>query len=635
MIFQRILNETEKIRWEVERVEKNLLMAKNFAEEVFQNEKEVCKRRYWKKSHYSFNNKHFYGNHQKNGNSCVFIGDSLEISDEDKKFIKITEYLDLIFRPLVGNSPYISFTYIISRRGVTRGYPWKDFSALPPNFRPTQQSFFYIASERHNPSREEKWTEPYLCPLTNTWMVTCSSPVWKNSEFIGVIGVDVNLGKIIEPLGRVLKTAKNGYAFIISSYGNLIISSDEGMDSLREDGIWVEGKWKDSKWRNKIFKGFSQRKPLLTDTQISEVKLTSGKRYLCHTFLETTGWSIVIILPRDIRGVPPKPVFMKEGKNGPSVKQYKADGIYLPLISFFVSSFSKSLRQMEKLIEGTKIIGRGVLDHRIEVHRKDEIGLIAHSINKMAKELKKGKEQLEAAYKKVSQLDRLMALGRLTAGVAHEINNPLGVISNYVQILLRNPTLSSEAKIDLKLIEEEILGMTGIIKGLLNFSRESQMGKNPINTNEVLRKTVSLLKFQLSSQSIKLVENYDDTLPLILGDANHLQQVFLNVMLNSIQSMPKGGKLGIKSTLLGGGQSRGSNGWVSVEISDTGIGIESKYLDKIFDPFFTTRGWGAGTGLGLSISYGIIKEHGGNIDVKSRSGEGTLVRTSLPIAKDS
>ncbi|MEW6376406.1 MAG: ATP-binding protein, partial [Thermodesulfobacteriota bacterium] len=100
-------------------------------------------------------------------------------------------------------------------------------------------------------------------------------------------------------------------------------------------------------------------------------------------------------------------------------------------------------------------------------------------------------------------------------------------------------------------------------------------------------------------------------------------------------SMPKGGKLQLRATLSNGDKPKESKGWVIVEISDTGIGIESKYLDKIFDPFFTTKGWGSGTGLGLSISYGIIKEHGGNIDVKSRPGEGTLVRTSLPIPRDS
>jgi signal transduction histidine kinase len=276
----------------------------------------------------------------------------------------------------------------------------------------------------------------------------------------------------------------------------------------------------------------------------------------------------------------------------------------------FVSAYSKSLKQMEKLIEGTKMIGKGILDHRIEVRRKDEIGLIALSINKMANELKKRKEEFESAYKKISQLDRLMAVGRMAAGIAHEINNPLGVISNYVQILLRNPSLSSEVKIDLMLIEEEIHGMMGIIRGLLNFSRESEMKKSLININDVLRNTVSLLKFQFTSQSIKLLERYDDHLPFIW-------------------------ELQLRTTLSDGGKPKGSNSCVIVEISDTGIGIESRHLDKIFDPFFTTKGWGAGTGLGLSISYGIIKEHGGNIDVKSRPGEGTLVRTSLPIQRDS
>jgi two-component system NtrC family sensor kinase len=172
--------------------------------------------------------------------------------------------------------------------------------------------------------------------------------------------------------------------------------------------------------------------------------------------------------------------------------------------------------------------------------------------------------------------------------------------------------------------------MMGIIKGLLNFSRESEMMKSLININEVLRKTVSLLKFQITSQSIQLSEDYTGEIPSVLGDPNHLQQVFLNILLNSIQSMPEGGRLRLRTSLADGTGRKGSRDRVLIEISDTGIGIESKYLDKIFDPFFTTKGWGDGTGLGLSISYGIIREHGGSIDVKSRPGEGTHVRTVLP-----
>jgi signal transduction histidine kinase len=634
MIFQKIFNEIERIQWEVNRVEKNVLMVKNITEKIFRSEKEVLKRPYWERSHRFSNQKKFYGISNRNGYSCVFATNVPKLSPEDKNFIKITEYLDLIFQPLVENNPYILFVYIINKKGVTRGYPWMDFSTLPKDFDPTQHSFFFIADERHNPKKKVKWTEPYLCPLMKTWMVTCSSPVWNHSDFVGVIGIDVNLGKIIEPLGQALKMTEKGYAFIISPRGNLIISSDEGMESLQEDGIWIKGKWKDLKWQDLVCKDLPQNKPLPIGTEIREIRLTSGKRYLLSTFIKTTGWSLVTLLPKEIGGISKRMIPIQKESTELHPDQYQNHGVYLPLMSF-VSAYSKSLKQMEKLIEGTKMIGKGILDHRIEVRTKDEIGLIALSINKMANELKKRKEEFESAYKKISQLDRLMAVGRMAAGIAHEINNPLGVISNYVQILLRNPSLSSEVKIDLMLIEEEIHGMMGIIRGLLNFSRESEMKKSLININDVLRNTVSLLKFQFSSQSIKLLERYDDLLPFICADPNHLQQVFLNILLNSIQSMPEGGKLQLRTTLSVGEKPKGSNGCVIVEISDTGVGIESRHLDKIFDPFFTTKGWGAGTGLGLSISYGIIKEHGGNIDVKSRPGEGTLVRTSLPIQRDS
>lgn len=632
MIFQNILNEIERIRWEVKRVEKNVLMAKTFTEEVFRNERRI-KSRYWKKSHYSFNNKRFYGNHSYDGNSCVFTTNIIDISSEDKHFMRLTEYMDLIFRPLVETNPYILFVYVISKRGVTRGYPWKDFSILPRNFDPRKQNFFFIADENHNPKRKVKWTEPYLCPLTKTWMVTCSSPVWNNSNFIGVIGIDVNLGKIIEPMGQSLKLSQKGYAFLISFHGNLIISSDEGMNSLREDSIWIEGKWKDLKRRHNIFKNSLRNRSIPVGTQITEIKLTSGKKYLLYSFIKETGWSLITILPKGVGRILKKMIFSNKSNAASVLNQSQTNGDYLPLMSF-ASAFSKSLQHIERLIEGTKVIGKGILDHQIEVSRKDEIGLLALSINKMAKDLKKGKEEFESAYKRLSQLDRLMALGTMAAGVAHEINNPLGIISNYVQILLKNSSLDPSVRGDLLLIEEEIHKMGEITKGLLNFSRESEMKKTLIDLNEVLRKSSSLLKFQLRSQSIQLIENYNDRLPLVLGDANHLQQAFLNIMLNSIQSMPDGGELKLRTDGYDGDSAKKSNGRVVIEFSDTGSGIETKYLDKIFDPFFTTKGVGSGTGLGLSISYGIIKEHGGNIDVKSRLGKGTLVKIVLPVLVD-
>ncbi len=633
-IFQKILYEIERIQWEVEAIEKHASMMRNIAENIFQNKRQGVKKSFQREGNDLSYDKDLWKDPNGDRSSCVFSTNINKFSHRDKEFIRITEKLDSVFKALVENNHHILFAYIISKRGVTRGYPWKDTSVLPKGFDPTLQPFFFIADEKHNPQKKIKWTEPYLCPLMKTWMVTCSSPVWIDSHFLGVIGIDVNLGKIIEPMDQTLKMTEKGYAFLISPHGNLIISSDKGMNSLREDSIWIEGKQKDSRWKKNILKNFIRNNSLPLETQMTEIKLTSGKKYLFYRYFKATGWSLVTLLPKGRTEVTKKARPLRKKEALISSDKNQPDGVYLPLMGF-ISSFSRSLQQIEKLIEGTKMIGKGILNHRIKVRRKDEIGLLALSINKMAKELKKRKEEFESAYRKISQLDRLMAIGRLAAGVAHEINNPLGIISNYVQMLLKNPSLSVEIQKDLFLIEEEIHKTMEIIKGLLNFSRESEMEKNLIDLNEVLRRTVSLLRFQLKSQSIQLVEDYNENLPLILGDSNHLQQAFLNVLLNSIQAMPNGGKLGVKTAFHGRDISKKLNGRVVVEILDTGVGIDPKYLDKIFDPFFTTKERGSGTGLGLSISYGIIKEHKGNFDVKSITGEGTVVKIVFPVPQDS
>lgn len=619
-----------RIQWEIEAVEKSASMMKSIAENIFRNRRQTVEKPFQEKSCDFSRSKAFVRDLYEDGSSCVFATNIPRLSRRDKEFIRITEYLDSVFKAFVENNPYILFIYIISKRGITRGYPWKDTSVLPSSFDPTKQPFFFIADEKHNLKKKIRWTEPYLCPLMKTWMVTCSSPVWIDSHFAGVIGIDVNLGKIFEPMDQTLKMTGEGYAFLISPHGNLIISSDIGMNSLREDSIWIEGKWKGSRWQKNIFKNFIRNNSLPLETQITEIKLTSGRKYLFYRYFKTTGWSLVTLLPKGKREVIKKGSLIRKKEDLVSSNKNQPDGAYLPLMGF-ISSFSRSLQQIEKLIEGTKIIGKGILNHRIKVRRKDEIGLLALSINKMAKELKKRKEEFESAYRRISQLDRLMAIGRLAAGVAHEINNPLGIISNYVQMLLKNSSLNAEIQKDLLLIEEEIHKTMEIIKGLLNFSRESEMEKNLVDLNEVLRRTVSLLGFQLRSQSIQLIENYNENLPLILGDSNHLQQAFLNVLLNSIQAMPNGGKLGVQTASIEGDVPKKLNGRVVVEISDTGVGIDPKYLDKIFDPFFTTKEHGSGTGLGLSISYGIIKEHKGNFDVKSIIGEGTIVKIVFPV----
>lgn len=618
--FDNIVEEIQKIQWKVQRTNNQARMLAGFAEEAFRKEKilgqaEIPSRQ-WSRT----NVRGTQMKAERGVQSSIYTGAAKRLTSMDKEFLRVSRFMDLILVPLLQNDHNILFAYFMNRRGVTRGYPYKDFSVLPENFNPTEQCFFYIGNPEHNEKRTEKWTEPYLCPLSNRWMVTCCCPVYRGDEFIGIVGLDMDLGKIIEPLRVVLNYTKGGYAFLVSPQGSLVISSDEGMNSLRDDSVIVEGNWKD-------LRGKDPRHP--DNMEIKDVALTSGRAHLLRTRFASNDWSLICILPKARKGsVMAVKRRRAEDRSSPAVEA-ESTVSHQPLMSF-VTSFNESLRQIEKLIEGTTMIGRGVLDHRITVERKDEIGLLAMSINKMAKELKKRKDEVTSAYEKISQMDRLSAMGRLIAGIAHEINNPLGIISNYIQILAANATMDPGIQEDIQTIDEEIQRASNIIRGLLDFSGETDMEKNMIWINDVLQKTLGLIRFQIKSRDITLKEEYDENLPFIMGNATHLQQAFLNIMLNSLEAMTDGGRMQVvtKGRVRKAGEK--TRRVVEIFLSDTGQGIDRKSLGNIFDPFFTLKGDEGGTGLGLSITYGIIKEHEGAIDVKSTVGKGTIVKITLP-----
>jgi two-component system, NtrC family, sensor kinase len=223
------------------------------------------------------------------------------------------------------------------------------------------------------------------------------------------------------------------------------------------------------------------------------------------------------------------------------------------------------------------------------------------------------------------QTEKLHSLGLLAAGVAHEVNTPLAVISNYIQMLARQLPPDDPRH---KLIEK-IVGQTfrasEIVNNLLNFSRTAAAEFTDVDMNEVIEETLSLVSHPFKTAHVSVIKSLSAELPPVLGSKNRLQQVFLNLFLNSRDAMPNGGMIEVRT----GSQ----NGAVEIEITDTGSGIPRDHLNRIFDPFFTTKGSGRGTGLGLSVSYGIIKEHAGKIDVRSTEGRGTSFRLEFPVAR--
>ncbi len=223
----------------------------------------------------------------------------------------------------------------------------------------------------------------------------------------------------------------------------------------------------------------------------------------------------------------------------------------------------------------------------------------------------------------VLQTEKLTSLGLLAAGVAHEVNTPLAVISNYAQMLAKQFGTEDKRSGLVEKIVQQTFRASEIVSGLLNFSRTGTGEFDNVDLNHALKETLSLLEHQLNGQGIKVVEDLAGDLPPIYGDYGKLQQVFLNLVLNARDAMPQGGSITLRS--------RANGQRVLVEIADTGSGIPQDDLDKIFDPFFTTKITGQGTGLGLAVTYGIIKEHHGTIQANSAPGRGTTFMLEFPV----
>ncbi len=231
----------------------------------------------------------------------------------------------------------------------------------------------------------------------------------------------------------------------------------------------------------------------------------------------------------------------------------------------------------------------------------------------------------------LAQSDKLSSIGLLAAGVAHEINTPLAVISSYAQMLSKQMRGDTRLGPVLEKITQQSFRAAEIANGLLNFSRTSTTEFRETNLNQVIRETLSLLEHQFKTAQIEVELTLADQLPLIHGNPGKLQQVFLNLLLNAKEAMPGGGRLRV-ATLV--------NGQVEAVVSDSGSGIAPEHMKRIYDPFFTTKttpkpGDKRGTGLGLSVSYGIIQEHAGKIHVESAIGAGTTFHLEFPLLRNS
>jgi two-component system, NtrC family, sensor kinase len=291
------------------------------------------------------------------------------------------------------------------------------------------------------------------------------------------------------------------------------------------------------------------------------------------------------------------------------------------VLIFFVTMLV--MRPVGRIVGMSRRVIGGDLSARVGIRPPGEIGVLCQAIDAMADAVAERETRLkQAARQQVTRAEKLASIGRLAAGVAHEINNPLTGVLTFAHLLHDKPSMDQQDKQDLELIIHETTRAAEIVRGLLDFARERPTLMEPLDLNDVVRRTVRLIANQKKFEHIIIEEALQTNLPAVCGDMNQLQQVLLNLSLNACAAMPTGGRITIATSA--------KDGRVLMKVADTGCGIKEEHLERIFEPFFTTQPQGKGTGLGLSVTYGIVEQHGGTIEVESKESEGSVFTISLP-----
>jgi signal transduction histidine kinase len=295
----------------------------------------------------------------------------------------------------------------------------------------------------------------------------------------------------------------------------------------------------------------------------------------------------------------------------------------LVVVSLYARSMTRSLTALTR---ATEQIGQGQFDIQVPSSGADEIGALAMRFKRMTDELSARETKLQSANARLMESEKMTALGQLGAGIAHEVKNPLTSIRGYAQLGLRKVSGDHPLAEYFRIIDKETERSLEILKNLLRFSRQETAEMTRIDLNAVVADTVKLASHQLLMKEITLdMKRCEGPLPAI-GNANQMEQVLLNLIINAGDAMESGGAVSLTTD-------RPDVMHARIRVADTGCGIPVAVLPRIFDPFFTTKPVGKGTGLGLSVSYGIVKEHKGEITAASTIGQGSVFTILIPLAE--
>ena len=373
--------------------------------------------------------------------------------------------------------------------------------------------------------------------------------------------------------------------------------------------------------------------------EVKECVLTKGKRWTDRAFV-VNDWYITAYEPiEDIFGERVGMLYV--GVLEAKYADMRQKALFI-LISIIVAGMAlavglgyilenKIMNPVHQLIKASQQVTKGNLTPEIGPISKDEIGVLQSTFRDMIESLKERDRHRRAeAESRLIQSEKQASVGRLAAGVAHEINNPLTGILTFTRILQRSNDIGEKSQSHIQKIAESTVRVKKIVKGLLDFSRQTELDREPTDANKLIQTVISAMENQALVKGVDITFNPGENLPMLTLDRSQFQSVLINLIINAFDAMEQGGTITISTGISVSASDIDQKG-VEITIADTGCGIQHEDLDKLFDPFFTTKEVGKGTGLGLSVSYGIVQRHGGTIRVQSEIDHGSTFTIWIPV----
>lgn len=417
-----------------------------------------------------------------------------------------------------------------------------------------------------------------------------------------VVVADIRPGRLLSAFGHALRRA--GEAYLVDANGIVLVHPDEGLVLSRAD------RSRDP--------AVSQALEAPGGDGSHEFSSPRGERLGAWSTARVGRMFVIVEMPREETTRAANELVRRSVLFALGVVM-----LALVLSVFFARRLAEPLQRLQDKMES---ISRGDFGVEVEVSSKNEIGALAAAFNRMSRELAIRERALLEANQQLIQSEKLSALGEMSAGLAHEVKNPMVGICGFSELGAHVETLE-EAREYFALINADAQRANEILQNLLTFARPEHANLTALDVNETVRGAVKLVSHQVQINGVKLVTSYADGLPQVLGSANQLRQVLINLAMNGAHAMDKSEqKVLTVSTALA------PEGRVLIEVKDTGHGMSEETLRKLFRPFFTTKPKGQGTGLGLSVSKTIIQQHQGEISVKSVLGQGTTFTIVLPAA---